>query len=717
MKQDTVQQALRFGSVHLQAPNEQPAPYFLAGRKLYAVGTTNGALEPIGAEHLVGEMGGVWAHPVKFLDGWYLAVDDEQGRNDLLDCISFEGHLSDVTLRFEHGPLLLDRTDFVDDEHAALFSLLTITNTASTPWNGTLSFAALVNILPTWFSGWERGNMRLVQEYGLVLAYDDLWQGRWGVAFGSSTAPAQVEFDRRNRKPTAELRYTLQLAPGERRDLEFLVACDHQNGHDGALHLFRRLAGQGADLLQRKRERYHEAAYEGVALHTPDEQVNNNWILAKANLHMLQADYSPYLPGFFLAGIPEYPNLFGCDNTYTAPGATAAGFAPTVRDTLSLLGDYARRACGRVPHEVTTNARVFNPGNTQETPQFTMAVWDYVRWTGDLAFLRLMYPLCREGVLSYLPGIWGGGDNGYPMGDAMVERTGMGSMKLDSACYLCGAWQALAAMAQVLERPEAAQLQRKADDWRERFERDWWMPERGMYADSLHSDYRPQLDGHWTQVVPIQLGIARSDRANEVLDVIERDLTNQWGLVHTQTKDERVWTLPTGLLALAAARYGRADYALRMLQNIASTARTGMLGAFKELIPEGLCFVQLWSAGLYGQGMLEGLLGLDPQAYNHRLNVAPALPEAWPSATLHNLRVGTHRLNLEIASTTLRVEHISGSQPIEIGFRPAGTPVAELDGTDTMDASDITMADGIVIVTLPVGKGTTIVVNNGVAHV
>jgi hypothetical protein len=317
--------------------------------------------------------------------------------------------------------------------------------------------------------------------------------------------------------------------------------------------------------------------------------------------------------------------------------------------------------------------------------------------------------------MSYLPGIWGGGDNGYPIGDAMVERTGMGSMKLDSACYLFGAWQALAAMANVLERPEASQLQNKADDWRERFERDWWMPQHNMYADSLHSDYRPQLDGHWTQVVPLQLGIARADRAAQVLDVIERDLTNQWGLVHTRTKDERVWTLPTGLLALAAARHGRADYALRMLQNIASTAHTGMLGAFKELIPEGLCFVQLWSAGLYLQGILEGLLGLDPQAYNHRLNVAPALPTAWPSVTLHNLRVGTHRLNLEIAPTTLRVEHVSGPQPIDIAFRPAGTTVAESNGTGTLDTPDVrTTADGTTMVALPVGE--TIVVTNGVAH-
>lgn len=718
MKQPTIQQALRFGPVQIDAGNGQPAPYFLSGKTLYAVGITNGTVEPIGAEHLVGEMGGVWAHPVKFLDGWDVAVDDAAGHADPLQCTGFEGHLSDVTLRFEHELVQLERTDFVDDEHAALFSLLAITNTADARWSGTLSFAAQVNILPTWFSGWERGTTRLTQQHGVVLGYDDQWQGRWGVAFGSATAPANVVFGQRNNKPTAELRYDLQLAPGERIDLEFVVACDHHNGHEGALHLFRRLAGRGLDLLAHKRERYVEAACEGVQLHTPDEQVNNDWILAKANLHMLQADYAPSMPGYFLAGIPEYPNLFGCDNTYTTPGATAAGFAPTMRDTLSLLGEYARRACGRVPHEVTTNGRVFNPGNTQETPQFAIAVWDYVRWTGDVAFLRMMYPLCREGVLTYLPSIWGGGNDGYPMGDAMVERTGMGSRKLDSACYLYGAWQALAAMAALLERPEAAEYDAMLRDWHERFERDWWMPEQGMYADSLHSDGRPQLDGHWTQVVPIQLGIARPDRAEQVLDQIEREFTNEWGLVHTRGIEDRVWTLPTGLLALAAARHTRADYALRMLQNIAGTARTGMLGAFKELIPEGLCFVQLWSAGLYLQGILEGLLGLEPDAPAHRLRIAPTLPSTWPSVTLHDLRVGVHRLNLQIAPATLQVEHISGPQPIEIEFRPAGATVATLDDAATIDIrGDAITADGTTIVALRVGETATVTVANGVARV
>jgi hypothetical protein len=252
------------------------------------------------------------------------------------------------------------------------------------------------------------------------------------------------------------------------------------------------------------------------------------------------------------------------------------------------------------------------------------------------------------------------------MGDAMVERTGMGALKLDSACYLYAAWFALAEMASALGRPEAESYHLRAADWRERFERDWWIEDQHLYADSLHSDLRPQLDGHWTQVVPVQLGISSPEHARLVLDEIERSYVNEFGLVHTCGREARVWTLPTGLLALADLRWGRLDQAITQLHNIARTTRHGMLGSFEELIPEGLCFMQLWSAAIYIQGVVEGLLGLAPRAHEHCLGLWPHLPSNWPSATLRDLRIGDHRLMLEVSHTATTISHSQGPAPLRI---------------------------------------------------
>ena len=666
-------QALRFGPVILERDDPEPAPYMLSGRKMYVLGTTDAAFRPIGAEHLVGEMGGVWAQPVRFADGWFCTLHDQHGERRLDDCRDFEGHLSDVEFRWSHGPLALSRVDFVAEDDAALFGLVTLRNNGDEPWSGRFGFAARLHLRPGWFSGWEAGTTRLHQEHGLIVAYDDLWQGHWGLAFGAADKPDEIVFGDDSGKPVAELCYTLQLAPGETRSYEFLLVADHQNGHHGALQKWGALAGKGHALLAEKRRSYARIAWEGVVLEAPDQAIVHEYGLAKVNLHMLAADYGPYLPGYFLAGVPEYPQLFGCDTAYSIAGLAAAGFQAMARSSLNILGNFAHRATGRVPHEVTTNGRTFHPGNTQETPQFTLAVWDYVRWTGDLAFLRLMYPVCREGVMEYLPALWDFDRDGYPLGDAMVERTGMGSLKLDSACYLYAAWHALAEMANVLERPEARQYHERAADWRERFERDWWIQEAQLYADSLHSDLRPQLDGHWTQVVPVQLGIARHERALVVLDEIERSFVSSYGLVHTRGRDERVWTLPTGLLALAELRHGRLEQAITQLHNIALTTGHGMLGSFEELIPEGLCFVQLWSAAIFVQGIVEGLLGLDPRAHEHTLRLKPRLPAEWSAAALRNLRVGEHVLTIEVSHAETIVHHLYGTEPLQLDHIFVGT--------------------------------------------
>lgn len=664
-----VQHSLQFGPHRLDGGDEPmpAAPYFLAGRKLYAVGKLSGAIEPIGAEHVVGEMGGVWAHPIKVADGIALGLADADGAPLAAELLSVTERLAQIEWQLDAGGLALRRREFVAEDQAALFVLVSLHNPGREPRAGELRASAWLKLLGCWFGGMAVGGGEFWHEGELVLGYDRLWQGRWGLAFGAPAAPARCKFDPHPAGTVATLSYPFELGPGETAEWELLLTADHERGHEGARHLFGQLAGQGERLLAEKVAAYERAALTGVALQTPDPAVDRAFALAKANLQLLGADYGPALPTYFLAGIPEYPQLFGCDTEYSVPGATAAGFAEACKSALLALADYGARACGRIPHEVTTNGRVFHPGNTQETPQFAAACWDYFRWTGDLAFLRRVYPLCKEGVDSYMPALWWPLDGLYPTGDGVVERYGMGARKLDSTCYLFQALGALAEMAEALELPdEAAHYRARRAELDARFEQDWWLEDEGMYADSLHSDMRPQFDGHWTVVLPLQLGLAADERARRSLERIEREWVNQWGLVHTREREESVWTLPTGLLALTAFRYGRPELGVRLLQNIAETARHGTLGAFKELIPIGLCFVQLWSSALYVQGLLEGALGLQPLAHLHQLRVDPCLPADWPAVQLDELQVGAHRLGLRIAHGELELTHHAGPAALDL---------------------------------------------------
>jgi hypothetical protein len=688
---------LVFGPHALRAAeaDSEIAPYFLAGRKMYCVGMIGGGVQPIGAEHLVGEMGGLWAHPVKVADGLTFQIVDAAGVQLPAGNLNVTQSLSQLAWHYQVGDLQVRRRDFVAEDDAAFFALLSLANLGSRPFFGALQLTAWLKFLGCWFGGLSHGEPEYWLEEGLLLGFDQLWQGRWGVACGTAAAPERAEFAAYASGQAVTLSYPLALAPGEQASWEFLLTADHQRGHAGARQLFGQLSGSGERLLEAKQARYQQVAFTGVALDTPDPAVDRAFALAKANLQLLSADYGPGLPPYFLAGVPEYPQLFGCDTEYSVPGAVAAGFADTTKSALLALADYGARACGRIPHEITTNGRVFHPGNTQETPQFAAACWDYFRWTGDQAFLRRVYPLCREGVDEYMPALWGGAGMPYPVGDGVVERHGMGARKLDSTCYLYQALRALREMATALDEPEqAARYSRQLSELGRRFEQDWWLGGESMYADSLHSDGAPQLDGHWTVVLPLQLGMASDERARRSLARIEREWVSEWGLVHTRGREELVWTLPTGLLALTAFEYERPELGLRLLQNIAETASHGTLGAFKELIPIGLCFVQLWSAALYVQGLLEGLLGLKPLAHQHQLVLAPRLPHSWPAATLRNLTIGAHSVSLRVTAAGCLVEHHHGPAALDLRYRVPDS-ITWVDGTGAAGPAPELIGDGL----------------------
>jgi hypothetical protein len=673
------QRTLRFGPHTLLAADvgSDVVPVYLAGQKMYYVGMTTGDMQPIGAEHLVGEMGGLWAHPTKVADGLTLLIADPDGTHPMAHGIEVIELLSHVEWRYRIGGMEVKRRDFIVEDQAAYVSLLTLRNAGARTKSGHLHLNVWLKFLSGWFSGIATGGGEYWLDDMLVVGYDRLWQGRRGVTCGTTVAPERCIFEPRSVGQLATLIYPFTLPPGRSETWEFLLTADLERGHEGARHLFGQLAGNGERLLTDKVERYHKKILGGVALDTPDKTVNCSFALAKANLQLLSSDYGPSLPPYFLAGVPEYPQLFGCDTEYTIPGASAAGFADTAKSALLALAAYGDRACGRIPHEVTTNGRVFHPGNTQETPQFTVACWDYFRWTGDIAFLRHVYPLCKEGIDVYLPAIWGGAGSLYPIGDGVVERHGMGARKLDSTCYLFQALRALRDMAETLDAPDdLRRYNARLVELKNRFEIDWWLEDQGLYADSLHTDGRPQFDGHWTIVLPLQIGLADAAHGQRAFERIEREWVNNWGLVHTRGREDLVWTLPTGLLALTAFQYGHPSFGVRLLQNIAETASHGTLGAFKELIPIGLCFVQLWSAGLYLQGVLEGLLGLQPLAHLHRLVISPRLPASWPAVELKALPVGGHMVSLRVTPASLELQHSSGPEALDMRYRLPGHPEA-----------------------------------------
>ncbi len=578
-------QRLCFDNIHLTATLQEDHPYVLSGKRMYAIGMMSGAPPKVGEAHLVGEMGGLWAQPFKALDSWGLSINGETA-----ELVEFKGMFWGVERVRKRGTLMIHELEWVDEEEPALFIQIAINNLDETEQEVCLAYHVVPNLRPCWMSTMLSGKTITRESPSMLIAFDSAYPER---------AVAVVA--------EGGLRQSCTLKPGEQLTTRVVVYATHVGGEHGAQMQARKLLQAIQPRQAHKREVYYLAS-------RPDrlrgDSLEAAYRCALLNIKLLEADLQ--IGHYPISGLPEYPNLFGCDVAYSVGGLCLAGRSDLAIDALHALRNVALRQCGRVPHEVLPDGNVFHPGNTQEIPQFVSAVRRVVELTEDTGkFAKEMYLACRTSLLNYLRGAFTLPQSkfpDYPFGNAMVEKEGMAPIKLDTVCYTWRALHDFASLARHLQAvdsdfdyaADAADALAWAERIAARFEDDWWIDEAGLYADSLDWDGRRQLDKHWTQIVPLEVGLASPERARRVLDTIIQGWVNEYGMPHTLGADERVWTLPTALLAKTAITMGDHEVGVRLLQNIASTLTApGQLGTFKELIPSGLCFIQLWSAAMF----------------------------------------------------------------------------------------------------------------------
>jgi glycogen debranching enzyme len=692
-----VMQALSWGEVRQERPAPADTMFATTGRQLYVIGDVDGDFRPRSNPYdlaasggpraddpLAGELGGVWAQPVKALDGYAFVVEVEGEPWPLLDARRFTQTFADVRFDYQKDSLKATRRDFVPQDRPALFTTLTLQNTGNEPLDVRLIFSAYFDLEDAWLTSLadRRNPGETVRVDGeRLIAQAESAPDAWAVAVGGENPPEQAQITSGPEgQQVGQLEYSAHLAPGAEQSWPFCVVVETESGPEAALQHLDEWLPQREALWAEKQALYDALLTAGPRFHSPDADFDASFDIARANAQMLEAE-SPALGRYFYAGLETFPYWFSNDLAYGASGLTLAGFGPTVAAHLRTSATQAAGYGGQVPHQLSPAGSLIAAGNVQETPQFVSATWETYRWTGDSAFLADVYPVAVGGLFEYNLDRADQDDDSYPEGAGMVERTGMGPEKLDAACYLWEALGDLAQMAEVLgDADTAARAQSAADALQASFDADWWLPEEEVYANSLlrYKD-RPRHDGHWTVAVPLEVGIAPAEHARLSLARIQRDYLSEWGLVHTRGDDERVWTLPTATLSRGAYRYNDAELGLEMLRHLAQTLDHGSIGMFHELIPEGFSFLQSWSGATFVRGVVEDLMGVHVRADLHAVTIAPQLATAWDFAELENLRFGEHTITVRATHTGVSVTHTSGPAPLTITYRtPDG---AEMDFT------------------------------------
>ena len=90
--------------------------------------------------------------------------------------------------------------------------------------------------------------------------------------------------------------------------------------------------------------------------------------------------------------------------------------------------------------------------------------------------------------------------------------------------------------------------------------------------------------------------------------------------------------------------------------------------------------MQLWSAAIYVQCVVEGFLGLDPLAHAHAAHIfASHYRATGRSLALRNVEIGEHRLDIQAVAGGCTLHHVGGPQPLRLRYGIHGIAVTSVE--------------------------------------
>ncbi|HLY35011.1 MAG TPA: amylo-alpha-1,6-glucosidase, partial [Jatrophihabitantaceae bacterium] len=405
------------------------------------------------------------------------------------------------------------------------------------------------------------------------------------------------------------------------------------------------------------------------------------------------------------AGSPWFMALFGRDSLVTAgmvlPLDTGLAFG-----TLQTLADHQGRELdatteeqpGRILHELRFGpANAFNSagrtayyGTADATPLFVWLVGELHRWGipwPDLAGLlpavhRAMRWLAdfgdsdADGYVEYRTpnqhGLvnqgWKDSWDGISFADGRLPEAPIALAEVQAYHY--AALQAAAELSDAAGDPTTAESYRTdAAQLKKRFNRDFWLDERGWFAIGLDRDKRP-IDalasnmGHC-----LWAGIVDEDKALSVVRHLMSDqMFTGWGIRTLATSMARynpmsyhngsVWPHDTALCAAGLMRYGFVDEAQRVAVSLLDAAKS-----FSHRLPElfcgfdraeftapvpypAACSPQAWAAAA-PISLLRTLLQLEPQLPS-TVRCAPRVPKKLLPMRVSGLRLGAALVTIDV---------------------------------------------------------------------
>ncbi|MFD2589135.1 amylo-alpha-1,6-glucosidase [Croceitalea marina] len=510
------------------------SPFVTAGNRVYMVGHQDGSFPDLGW-HIKGEMGGVWNHPIKLMDGFDILLNWDDDSYVLNQADSFTNYpfANKHDFSIADKALKIGRWQFVPDDTEGIAIQLEIYNEAETVQNFELVFTGHSDLRPTWLG--ERTNMINGQDEPSYSSKINGWvvkdkNNPWYVCYAALDKPEQKFSSKLNQEKLTSsntLSYKVRIPKRGSKILTFSIAGSYTS-EDEAIKTLKKIQHNLPELIEAKKNRYKALANQ-TKLTIPDEKLEQTFEWLKYNCDWLVRSV-PEIGTGITAGIPDYPWWFGVDSEYALQGYMAVGQRDAVYNTIKLLDSVSEavNGNGKIIHEMSTNGAVFNKGNINETPQFASLIWRIYQWNGDKAFLEKYFPTIEKG-LKWLMDANDLDKNGFPEGFGMMEIHGLDSEMIDVVVYTQKAFADASKMADELDKTSLANTYEAiAANLKEKINSEFWSKDFNSYADFIGTDKQT--------LHLIEDAIVRADTLNKPWAINEMEQTKQFILNNPSNK-------------------------------------------------------------------------------------------------------------------------------------------------------------------------------------
>jgi glycogen debranching enzyme len=438
-------------------------------------------------------------------------------------------------------------------------------------------------------------------------------------------------------------------------------------------------------LYDENRKYYQDFSASHMSIDTPDEELNKAFSWAEVSIDQLRVQTSPnhdeeaLTAGFVGSGDTSRPGFgwfFGRDALWSLYAVNSYGGFDTARQEIEFL---LRRESpeGKIPHEWSQTANIvdwrilpYEYAAADSTPLLSMAVNDYLRISGDTAFVNANWDaIARAWNFECTHDTDGDGIYDNSQGTGWVESW-IPKMPHQEIYLAALDEQASLAFANLAKATGHLDLEKTAEDRaqhiRGQIEKEYYLPQSDFYAFSWNAqdgiDTTPTIFpsvAWWDGTYALDHNQAMMQRW------ASKEFSTDWG---TRILSDRVsfydpisyhqgtvWPLFTGWVSVAEYRTGHSLSAWMHLEQNADLTWSQDLGNTTELLsgeffqPLGRSTAhQLWSSAMVISPIVRGLFGLEWNVEQHRLNVTPSLPAMWDKAQISNIPFGNQHVDLSI---------------------------------------------------------------------